>query len=127
MSDAPAAPVTEIGAPPVTEEKPEVPGVQVFVGNLAYSTTDEGLEACFAPVQSDVYVASHCAHIRRHYAYEPTLTAVHPINPSRPAWLALRLVALATAEAAQNAVKALNNKELDGRQVVVEIAKPSVI
>lgn len=34
-------------------------------------------------------------------------------------------VALATAEAAQKAVEALDKKELDGRQVIVEVAKPS--
>ena len=70
MSDAPAAPVTEQGAPPVTQSE-EVPSFkvtripscchfppsntsQVFVGNLAYSTTDEGLKAFFEPVQSDM-------------------------------------------------------------------------
>lgn len=35
---------------------------QVFAGNLAYSTTDEGLKTFFAPVQSDMYVASHAQH-----------------------------------------------------------------
>lgn len=34
-------------------------------------------------------------------------------------------VALATAEAAQKAVDALDKQELDGRPVIVEIAKPS--
>lgn len=34
-------------------------------------------------------------------------------------------VALATAEAAQKAVEALDKKELDGRVVIVEIAKPN--
>lgn len=34
-------------------------------------------------------------------------------------------VALATSEAAQKAVEALDKKELDGRQVIVEVAKPS--
>ncbi|KAJ7670917.1 hypothetical protein DFH06DRAFT_1293800 [Mycena polygramma] len=106
MSDAPAAPVTEIGAPPVTEEYPEVPGVQVFVGNLAYSTTDEGLKTFVTPVQSDV------------------LSAQVVLRGSRSAGYGL--VALATAEAAQKPVETLNNKELDGRQVVVEVAKPSV-
>ncbi|KAJ7668801.1 hypothetical protein DFH06DRAFT_1294512 [Mycena polygramma] len=106
MSDAPAAPVTEIGAPPVTEENPEVPGVQVFVGNLAYSTTDEGLKTFVTPVQSDV------------------LSAQVVLRGSRSAGYGL--VALATAEAAQKPVETLNNKELDGRQVVVEVAKPSV-
>jgi RNA recognition motif-containing protein len=74
MSDAPAAPVTEQGVPPATqtEEAPSfkvnytssslalpsgsLSTLQVFVGNLAYSTTDEGLKAFFEPVQSDMYV-----------------------------------------------------------------------
>jgi RNA recognition motif-containing protein len=34
-------------------------------------------------------------------------------------------VALATADAAQKAVQALDKQELDGRQVIVEVAKPS--
>jgi hypothetical protein len=73
MSDAPAAPVTEQGVPPATQTE-EVPSfkvtccpllpafqhlslslIQVFIGNLAYSTTDEGLKAFFEPVQSDMY------------------------------------------------------------------------
>ena len=76
MSDAPAAPVTENGVPPVAQEKvEETPGFkvrvdlsltwhetthttpllpQVFAGNLAYVTTDEGLKAFFAPVQDDM-------------------------------------------------------------------------
>jgi hypothetical protein len=73
MSDAPPAPVTENGVPQATQDKivEEVPGhkvctpsnrslrppgsrSQVFVGNLAYSTTDEGLKAFFEPVQSDM-------------------------------------------------------------------------
>jgi len=74
MSDAPAAPVTEQGVPPATqtEEAPSfkvigyplllvlhplsISFIQVFIGNLAYSTTDEGLKAFFEPVQNDVYV-----------------------------------------------------------------------
>ena len=34
-------------------------------------------------------------------------------------------VALSTAEAAQKAVDVLDKKELDGRQIIVEIAKPA--
>lgn len=29
-------------------------GLQVFAGNLAYSTTDDGLKAFFAPVAADM-------------------------------------------------------------------------
>jgi RNA recognition motif-containing protein len=105
MSDAPAAQVTENGAPPVTQEKQEVPGFKVFAGNLAYSTTDEGLKTFFAPVQSDI------------------LSAQVILRGSRSAGYGF--VALATAEAAQKAVEALDKKELDGRQVIVEVAKPS--
>ncbi|KAJ7670857.1 hypothetical protein DFH06DRAFT_942568, partial [Mycena polygramma] len=103
MTDAAPAPVPENGVLP--EEIPEVPGFMVFVGNLAYSTTDEALKTFFAPVQSDV------------------LSAQVVLRGSRSAGYGL--VALATAEAAQKAVEALNNQELDGRQVVVEVAKPS--
>jgi len=105
MSEAPAAPVTENGAPPVTQEKVEVPGFKVFAGNLAYSTTDEGLKTFFAPVQSDVLSVQVILRGTRSAGYG--------------------FVALATAEAAQKAVEALDKKELDGRQVIVEVAKPS--
>ncbi|GLB33626.1 putative RNA recognition motif containing protein [Lyophyllum shimeji] len=106
MSDAPAAPVTENGVPPVTQDKPEeAPGFKVFAGNLAYSTTDEGLKAFFAPVQSDILSAQVILRGTRSAGYG--------------------FVALATAEAAQNAVELLDKKELDGRQVIVEVAKPA--
>ncbi|KAG5341830.1 hypothetical protein E4T56_gene18139 [Termitomyces sp. T112] len=102
MSEAPAAPVTENGAP-VTQE--EAPGFKVFAGNLAYSTTDGGLKAFFAPVASDILSAQVILRGTRSAGYG--------------------FVALATAEAAQKAVETLDKKELDGRQVIVEIAKPS--
>ncbi|KAG6911675.1 hypothetical protein DXG01_007925 [Tephrocybe rancida] len=102
MSDAPAAPVTENGAP-VTQE--EAPGFKVFAGNLAYSTTDEGLKTFFAPVESDILSAQVILRGTRSAGYG--------------------FVALATAEAAQKAVEVLDKKELDGRQVIVEVAKPS--
>ncbi|KAG6833747.1 hypothetical protein H0H87_001179 [Tephrocybe sp. NHM501043] len=103
MSDAPAAPVTENGAP-VTQAE-EAPGFKVFAGNLAYSTTDEGLKAFFAPVESDILSAQVILRGTRSAGYG--------------------FVALATAEAAQKAVEVLDKKELDGRQVIVEVAKPS--
>ncbi|KAJ7591230.1 hypothetical protein C8J56DRAFT_935064 [Mycena floridula] len=105
MSDAQAAAVTENGAPPTQEKLEEAPGFKVFAGNLAYSTTDEGLKAFFAPVQSDVITAQVILRGTRSAGYG--------------------FVALSTAEAAQKAVDALNKKELDGREVIVEIAKPS--
>ncbi|KAF5370122.1 hypothetical protein D9758_001225 [Tetrapyrgos nigripes] len=101
MSDAPAAQVTENGAPPATQE--EAPGFKVFAGNLAYSTTDDGLKAFFAPVQSDIITAQVILRGTRSAGYG--------------------FVALTSAEAAQKAVELLDKKELDGRPVIVEIAK----
>jgi len=103
MSNAQAASVTENGVPSVPHE--ETPGHKVFAGNLAYTTTDEGLKAFFAPVQSDILSAQVILRGTRSAGYG--------------------FVALATAEAAQKAVETLDKQELDGRQVIVEIAKPS--
>jgi len=106
MSDAQAAQVTENGVPPATQDHvEETPGFKVFAGNLAYSTTDEGLKAFFAPVLSDI------------------LSVQVILRGSRSAGYGF--VALATAEAAQKAVETLDKKELEGRQVIVEVAKPS--
>jgi RNA recognition motif-containing protein len=107
MSEAPAAQVTENGVPPATQGKTvqEAPGFKVFAGNLAYSTTDEGLKAFFAPVQSDILSAQVIMRGLRSAGYG--------------------FVALATPEAAQKAVDALDKQELDGRTVIIEIAKPA--
>ena len=53
----------------------------------------------------------------------PSLSAQVILRGTRSAGYGF--VALATAEAAQKAVQVLDKKELDGRQVIVEIAKPS--
>jgi len=105
MSDAHAAPVIENGVPPAMQEKEEAPGFKVFAGNLAYSTTDDGLKAFFAPVQSDILSAQVILRGTRSAGYG--------------------FVALSSAEAAQRSVDLLDKKELDGRQVIVEVAKPS--
>jgi len=85
------------------------PGFKVFAGNLAYSTTDDGLKAFFAPVQSDIISAQVIQRRSR--------------NGTRSAGYGF--VALTTIEAAQIAVEALNKTELDGRSVIIEIAKPA--
>ncbi|KAK7695693.1 hypothetical protein QCA50_000329 [Cerrena zonata] len=107
MSDAPDAPVVENGVSPVAQESTNVeePGFKVFAGNLAYSTTDEGLKAFFEPVNSDI------------------LTAQVILRGTRSAGYGF--VSLASAEAAQKAVELLNKKELEGREVIIEIAKPA--
>ncbi|KAK0191267.1 RNA-binding domain-containing protein [Armillaria mellea] len=104
MSEAQVAQVAQDGAPPVTQDKEET-GFKVFAGNLAYATTDEGLKAFFAPVQSDVLSAQVILRGTRSAGYG--------------------FVALATEEAAHKAVAALDKTELDGRPVIIEIAKPS--
>ena len=53
----------------------------------------------------------------------PSLSAQVILRGTRSAGYGF--VALATADAAQKAVQVLDKKELDGRQVIVEIAKPS--
>lgn len=107
MSDAPAAPVTENGVPPAAQESTNVeePGFKVFAGNLAYSTTDEGLKTFFEPVKSDILSAQVILRGTRSAGYG--------------------FVSLASAEAAQKAVELLNKKELEGREVIIEIAKPA--
>jgi len=104
MSDAPAAPVTEQGVPPATQTE-EAPSFKVFIGNLAYSTTDQGLKAFFEPVQSDIISAQVIMRGSRSAGYG--------------------FVALSTAEAAQKAVEVLDKKQLDNRPIIVEIAKPA--
>lgn len=107
MSDAQAAQVTENGVPPAAHEYDieEAPPFKVFAGNLAYSTTDEGLKTFFAPVQSDIITAQVILRGPRSAGYG--------------------FVAMSSAEAAQRAVDLLNLEELDGRKVIVEIAKPA--
>jgi len=105
MSDAQAPQqVSENGVSVVPEHVEEV-GFKVFAGNLAYSTTDEGLKAFFAPVANDLLSAQIIMRGPRSAGYG--------------------FVALATAEAAEKAVESLDKQELDGRTVIVEIAKPS--
>jgi len=83
----------------------EQPGHKVFAGNLAYSTTDDGLKAFFAPVAADILSTQIIYRGQRSAGYG--------------------FVAFNTLEAAQNAAELLNRKELDGRVVIVEIAKPA--
>jgi RNA recognition motif-containing protein len=105
MSDAQAPDHASENGVSVAQESPEQAGFKVFAGNLAYSTTDEGLKTFFAPVANDILSAQIIMRGPRSAGYG--------------------FVALATAEAAEKAVESLNKTELDGRTVVIEIAKPS--
>ncbi|QRV76672.1 RNA recognition motif protein [Ceratobasidium sp. AG-Ba] len=84
---------------------PEEVGHKVFAGNLAYATTDEGLKTFFGAFTNDI-ISSEIIH-----------------RGSRPAGYGF--VTFKTREAADKAVAELNDKELDGRPLIVEIAKPS--
>jgi len=99
-----AAQPTENGVHP-TEVVDETPVYKVFAGNLAYSTTYESLKAFFAPVESDIISAQVIMRGPRSAGYG--------------------FVALSSPEAVQKAVELLAGKELDGRSVIVEVAKPS--
>ncbi|CDO74053.1 hypothetical protein BN946_scf185043.g103 [Trametes cinnabarina] len=110
MSDAPAAPAapssTRTACLRLRKTSTHPLFRQVFAGNLAYSTTDEGLKAFFAPVQNEVLTAQvimRSGHRSAGYGF----------------------VSFTTAEAAQKAVELLDKKELDGRPVIVEVAKPA--
>ena len=94
---------------------------QVFVGNLAYSTTDEGLKTFFAPVQSDMYFRFSLSPFPAHLPPSNSVQLI--LRGSRSAGYGF--VAMSSAEAAQKAVDSLNGQELDGRQVIIEIAKPA--
>jgi len=101
---APAVAVpVENGAVPAAPV--DQPGHKVFAGNLAYSTDDEGLKAFFAPVAADILSTQIIYRGHRSAGYG--------------------FVAFNTLEAAQKAADLLNKKELDGRAVIVEIAKPA--
>jgi len=97
--NAAVAPGDEANAPA------ELPGHKVFAGNLAYSTTDEGLKAFFSPVASDIVSTQIIYRGQRSAGYG--------------------FVAFNSAEAAQKAVDLLNKKDLDGRTLIVEVAKPA--
>ena len=78
---------------------------KLFVGSLAYSVTDDQLEEAFASVGN---VVSAKVIIDR------------DTNRSK----GFGFVEMSTEEEAQAAVKALNGKELGGRPMVVNEARP---
>ena len=103
---------------------PHLLPLQVFAGNLAYVTTDEGLKAFFAPVESEMYglpaVLPAVPALTFHQSFI-SISAQVIMRGTRSAGYGF--VALKTAEAAQKAVDELDKKELDGRQIIVEVAK----
>lgn len=77
---------------------------QLFVGNLAFSTTKEDLEAAFAPYGSIQQVNI-------------------PIDRDTGRVRGFAFVTFDNAEAAENALKALDGTELNGRPIRVNIAQ----
>ena len=80
---------------------------KLFVGGLAFKTTEEGLHAFFAQV-GDVISAA--------------IVTDRDTGHSR----GFGFVEMTSIENAERAVTDLNGRELDGRSLKVELAKPKV-
>lgn len=78
--------------------------MRLYVGNLAYSTTDEALRARFAP-------------------FGAVLAAMVLIDRLTGRSRGFGFVEYATDEEAQRAIDALHGSELDGRALVVNPAR----
>jgi RNA recognition motif-containing protein len=78
---------------------------KLFVGGIAFSTTSEGLRAFFA--QAGTVVSAN-------------VITDQVSGQSR----GFGFVEMATAEEASQAAAQLNGRDLDGRQLKVELAKP---
>lgn len=87
------------------EENNEQNENKLFVGNLAWGVTSEGLGEFFSQVGE---VAS------------ANVITDRETGRSR----GFGFVEMASADLAQKAVEELNDKELEGRKIVVNIAKP---
>jgi len=81
------------------------PGHKVFAGNLAYSVNEDALKTFFAPVESEILSVQVIMRGTRSAGYG--------------------FVTVQTLEGAQKACDQLDKTELEGRQVVIEVAKPS--
>jgi len=78
---------------------------QLYVGNINYRLTEEGLKAMFAEfgeVKSAKIVTDRETGRSKGFGF----------------------VEMADAEAAERAIQALNDKEKDGRRIKVNIARP---
>ncbi|ORZ04357.1 hypothetical protein BCR42DRAFT_385148 [Absidia repens] len=102
------APVTPATTDVATKEEEDVH--KVFVGNLSFQTKEEGLVAFFET--SGKVLEAKIITIRPHY---------------RKRSAGYGFVTFATLEDTIKAAKELNKKELDGREVNVEVARPKPI
>ena len=78
---------------------------KLFVGNLSFNTTENDLQDAFAAFGT---------------VTEANLMMDRTTNRPR----GFGFVTMSTPEEAQNAINALNGKELDGRALTVNVAKP---
>ncbi len=78
---------------------------KLYVGNLSYTTTEEGLRAKFAEAGTVVSVE-----------------LIKDRDTGRTKSFAF--VTMTTQEEAENAIKMFNGKTLDNRQIKVKIARP---
>ena len=79
---------------------------KLYVGNLSYDTTEDGLRAKFAEAGSVVAVEM-----------------IKDRDTGRMKGFAF--VTMTTQEEAENAIKMLNGKMLDNREIKVNIARPA--
>ena len=80
-------------------------GNNLYVGNLSYNTTEDGLRQAFAA-----------------YGEVTRVNIITDRETGRPRGFGF--VEMATDEEAQAAIEALNGKDLDGRQIRVAEANP---
>lgn len=96
-------------ATPAVAQVPEAaavePGFKVFAGNLTYATDEAALKGFFAAVADDILSVAIILRGQRSSGYG--------------------FVTFKTQATAEKAVETLDKKELDGRTVIVELAKPN--
>ncbi|CAD6937547.1 unnamed protein product [Tilletia controversa] len=97
------ASITGVGAPSQQATSPEEAKKQVFVGNLAFATTEADLKTLFADAG--------------------TVASAQIITRGTRS-LGYAFVTFDSEAAAQNAVQTLNKREVAGREINVEGAKP---
>ena len=90
------------------DEQPKEEKNKLYVGNLPYSLDDAKLQEAFAAVEGIEVVEAK------------VITDKFNDNRSR----GFGFVTLADAEMADKAVEEMNGKELDGRELVVNVARP---
>jgi RNA recognition motif-containing protein len=94
----------EDGDPPPFERRPRM-GKKLYVGNLAYSVTDSDLEQMFAAhgsVQSAQVIMDRDTGRSKGFGF----------------------VEMGSDQEAQTAIQAMNGKEMDGRSLTVNEARP---